>query len=171
MSLRNRLTGLIASLALIATFGAAAYAQQPADNKAAQPQMEGMKRKGGPHHRGTPVLRIMRDLNLTEAQEQQARSVVERFTNSIEPQRQALMEIHKQKEEQGAISDETRQKAQELRMQIDQSRQQMQSELMSILTPEQRAQYEKLEQEWKARRAEHRGRRGRGERMPTPEDQ
>jgi protein CpxP len=170
MSLRNRLHGFIIALGLIATFGIAAHAQQPAEtNKAAQPQMDGM-RKGRGHHRGTPVLRIMRDLNLTDAQQQQARTIVERFTDSIQPQRQALMEIHKQRETQGTISDDLRQKAQELRQQIHESQKLMQTELLAILTTEQRAQYEKLEQEWKARRAEHRSRRNRGERMP-PEEQ
>jgi Spy/CpxP family protein refolding chaperone len=173
MSLRNRFTGLAASLALIITCGVATYAQKPAADadKASQAQFEGMQRKSGRPSRGTPVMRIMRELNLTEAQEQQTRAIVERFANNIEPQRQALMEIHTQRVEQGDLSDETRQKARDLREQIHTAQKQMQAELLALLTPEQRTKYDRLEQEWKARRAEGRHRRGRGERMPPPEEQ
>jgi len=173
MSLRNRFTGLFASLALIITCGVASYAQKPAADadKAAQAQLEVAQRKGGRHHRGTPVLRIMRQLNLTEAQEQQARVILERFTQNIEPQRQGLMEIHKQRVEQGDLPDDVRQKAHDLREQIHTAQKQMQTELLALLTPEQRTKYEQLEQEWKARRAEGRQRRGRGERLPPPEEE
>jgi hypothetical protein len=172
MSLRNRFTGLFASLALIITCGVAAYAQKPAtdSDRAAQAQLEAMQRKDG-RHRGAPVMRIMRELNLTEAQEQQTRVIVERFTQSIEPQRQGLMEIHRQRVEQGDLPDDVRQKAHDLREQIHTAQKQMQTELLALLTPEQRTKFEQLEQEWKARRAEGRQRRGRGERMPPPEEQ
>lgn len=173
MSLRNRFTGFIVSLGLIAAFSVAAGAQQaaPADKAARQPKAEGMRRGGREHH-GPPVLRIMRDLNLSDTQAQQARAITERFVNSIEPQRQALKELHQQREEQGTLSDDAREKAQGLRAQIDEARQSMQSELRAILTPEQRTQYEKLEQEWKARRAERHERRGRGERtLPSPPEE
>ncbi len=164
MSLRNKLTGAVLSLGLVATFGITAFAQQPSADKAAtRPQAEA-KGMGG-HHNRVPVLRIMRDLKLTDAQEQQARSIVERFKTSIEPQRQALMELHKQKE-QGTTTDDMRAKAQPLRAQIDEAQQNMQAELLALLTSEQRTQYDQLEKQWKERRDERRSRRGRGE-MPT----
>lgn len=164
MSLRNKLTGVALSLGLVATFGVAAFAQQPSTDKAAtRPRAEG-KGMGG-HHNRVPVLRIMRDLKLTDAQEQQARTIVERFRTSIEPQRQALMELRKQKE-QGTMTDDIMAKAQPLRAQIDEAQKSMQTELLALLTPEQRTQYEQLEKDWKAKRDERRSRRGRGE-MPT----
>lgn len=161
MSLRNKLTGAVLSLGFVAAFGVPAFAQQAAADKAAtRPQAEG-KGMGG-HHNRVPVLRIMRDLNLTDAQQQQARTIVERFKTSIEPQRQALIELHRQKE-QGTSTDDTKAKAQALRAQIDAAQQSMKSELLALLTPEQRTQYEQLEKDWKARRDEMRARRGRGE--------
>jgi Spy/CpxP family protein refolding chaperone len=166
MSLRNKLTGAVLSLGMVAAFGVAAHAQQPAAGKAApQTQFEG-KGKGDHHHR-LPVMRIMRDLNLTDAQVQQARTIVERFKMNIEPQRQALMELHKQ-QEQGSVTDETRAKAQALRSQIDEAQKNMKTELLALLTAEQRTQYDQLEAKWKARREEMRARRGRGE-MQTDE--
>ncbi|MBC7911451.1 MAG: Spy/CpxP family protein refolding chaperone [Pyrinomonadaceae bacterium] len=176
MSLRNKLTGAVLSFGLIAATGIAAYAQQPAASDKAAPKAQGesfrgKERRGGRHHRGMHVLRIMQDLNLTEAQQTQTRAIVERFTNSIEPQRQALMEIKKQRDEQGTISEDARRKATELRQQIEESRKQMRTELLAVLTTEQRTQYEKLEQEWKARREEHRSRRGNRGTPPPTEDQ
>jgi Spy/CpxP family protein refolding chaperone len=150
MSLRNKLTGVVLSFGLIAAFGIAAFAQT-----------EGMKKEGG-HHNRVPVLRIMHDLNLTDAQEQQARSIIEKFRTSIEPQRQALYELHRQKE-QGTITDDMKAKAQGLRSQIDAARQSMKTDLLALLTPEQRTQYDQLEKQWRERRDQMRARRGRGE--------
>lgn len=173
MSLRNRLTGFIASLGLVATLGIAAQAQQTAttDKAAPQAQAEGMG-KGKRGHHGLPLMRLLRNLDLTEAQQTQARAIAERFIQSIQPQIQDLKELHQQVQEQeGTSSDEIREKARSLRSQIKDAGKLMQSEVMAILTPEQHAKFEQLEQEWKARRAEHRGRRGRGDMMPPPDQQ
>jgi Spy/CpxP family protein refolding chaperone len=114
---------------------------------------------------------MMRDLKLTETQQQQVRTIVDRFVESIEPQRQALMEMRKQKHSEGTVSEESRQKARELHEQIEASRNQMHSELLAVLSTEQRAQYDQFEQQWKARRDERRQRRGRGFELPQPEEQ
>jgi Spy/CpxP family protein refolding chaperone len=172
MSFRNKFAGIIAVLGLVAMFGGAANAQSAGTSaETARPQIDGMKRARGRHHGGVPVARIMRDLNLTDAQEQQARGIIEQFVKNIEPQRQVLSEMHNQLEVQGSLSDESRQKAQELREQIHTSQKQMQSELMALLTPEQRAQYDQLEEQWKSRRAERHERRGRSQKLPRPEPQ
>jgi Spy/CpxP family protein refolding chaperone len=170
MSFRNKFAGIIAVLGLVAIFGGAANAQDAdTSNKESRPQMEGRAR--GRHHGGVPVARIMRDLNLTDAQDQQARGIIEQFVKNIEPQRQALMEIHDQMEGQGSVSEESRQKAHELREQIHTSQKQMQGELMALLTPEQRAQYDQLEAQWKSRRAERHERRGRSPKLPQQDPQ
>lgn len=169
MSLRNRLAGAVLSLMMIITCGIAAYAQQkPAADKTAPQGFAEGHRKGGRHH-GTPVLRIMKDLNLTDAQQQQARAIVERFRNTIEPQRQSLKELHRQKEE-GTLPTDANEKAQALRAQIDEAQQRMREELLALLTPEQRTQYDQREKEWKARRDEMRSRRGRNQ-QTMPEGQ
>ncbi|MBV9957473.1 MAG: hypothetical protein JO360_03595 [Acidobacteria bacterium] len=155
MSFRRIITGLVLSLGLIAACGIAAYAQ-----------VEGQG-KGERHHDRVPLWRIIQQLNLTDAQEQQARAVVEKFQTNIEAQRQALTDLHRQKE-QGTLSDDQRAQAQTLRGQIDEARKLMQTDLFAILTPEQRTQYQELETRWKTRRDEMRTRRGRRE---TQQDQ
>jgi Spy/CpxP family protein refolding chaperone len=159
MSIRNKLTGTVLSLALIATFGIATYAQQATTSeKASTPSQAGGMQKGGHRHRGMPVLRLMHDLNLTDAQKEQARTIVQRFKVSIEPQRQALRELHKQNVE-GTVSADVRERAMALRGEIRESFKGARSELLTILTTEQRAQYDQKVLQWKAHREERRARR------------
>lgn len=158
MSIRNKLIGAVLSLALLATFSIATYAQQKtAPGKSTLQSETGGMRQGGRRH-GMPVMRFMHKLNLTDAQKDQARVIVQRFRTSIEPQRQALRELHKQRE-QGAVSDEVKERAMALRGEIRTSMKSAHSEMLTILTPEQRAQYDQMEQQIKARRAERRARR------------
>ena len=160
MSIRNRVAGAVLPLALITTLGATAFAQQGnATGKAAPEAQEQRMRKGGRHHRGAPVMRMMRHLNLTDVQQEQARVIVERFKTTIEPQRQALKELRKQRVE-GTVSDDIREKAKAQRLLIGEALKRTQGELLTILTPEQRTQYDELEQQMKARREERRARRG-----------
>ena len=170
MSIRNILTGALLSLALIGTFGVATYAQQETSTDKATPQSQegGGKQMGGRRHRGMPGMRLMHSLNLTDAQKEQARAIVKRFKAGVEPQRQALRELHKQGVE-GTVSDDVRARAQALRGEIRESMKGAHSELLTILTTEQRTQYDQMEQQWKACKAERRARRAeRKARQATP---
>lgn len=159
MSIRNKLTGAVLSLALIATFSVASYAQQKTATGTSSLQSETQGMRQGERRHGMPVMRLMHKLNLTDAQKDQARVIVQRFKASIEPQRQALRELHKQRE-LGTVSDDVREKARTLRGEIRTSMKGAHSELLTILTPEQRSQYDQMELQMKARRAERRARRG-----------
>jgi len=159
MSILNKLTGAIMALALIATFGIATYAQQAAAPIKATPNAErpGM-REGGRQHRGKPLMRFIHELNLTDAQKDQARAIVQRFKASIEPQRQALRELHKQREE-GTVTTEVRDRSMALRGEIREAMKGAHSELLTVLTTEQRAQYDQMVQQLKARREMRRAKR------------
>ena len=132
MSIRNKFTGAVLSLALISTFGISTYAQETTATDKASPQsrIDGT-RKGGRGRHGMPMLRLMRDLKLTDAQMGQARAIVERFKGSIEPQRQALRELHKQREE-GTVSNDVRERAMALRGEIHTALKGAHSELLTI---------------------------------------
>jgi Spy/CpxP family protein refolding chaperone len=144
---------------MIGTFAIASYAQEATTTGKAITQSEGLAmRKGGRRHHRLPLLRLMQELNLTDAQKTQARTIVERFKTNIEPQRQALRELHKQRE-QGVVSDDIKQRATTLRGEIRSSMKGAHSELLTILTPEQRVQYDQMEQQWKTRTEERRARR------------
>jgi hypothetical protein len=159
MSIRNKLTEVALSLALLATFGIVANSQDATTTEKAAPHSKaGGMRRGGRGHHGMPMLRFIHNLNLSDAQKDQARVILQRFKTSIEPQRQALRELHSQVQE-GTVSDEVREKAKSLRGEIRASMTSTHDELLTILTAEQLAQYDKMKTDMKARQEERRARR------------
>ena len=158
MALRKTLTFAALALGLTLALNAYVFAQQPqgGDSQQQQQEREG-RRRGGPRGGGLG-LRGLRELNLSDAQQQQARAIFERFAETIRPQREQLMELRKQKEAGNAPADiEDRAKA--LRAQIHESEKAMHAELMGILTPEQRTKLEEMDKERKARRDQFKQRR------------
>ena len=107
---------------------------------------------------GFGTLRALRELNLTETQQQQARTIMERFVASIQPQREQLKQLREQGRDTEPSAD-VREKAKALREQIHQSEQNMRTEILAILTQEQRTRLEQIEAERKARRDQMRERR------------
>ena len=141
-------------------------AQQPEEPGADMQQNErGMRR--GRRHRGERdghLLRILRGLELTEAQQQQTRPILENHLATIKPLREELFKLREQKE-QGAESADFHSRARELRSQLQASTQNMHAQLLAILTPDQRIKLEQMETELKERRERmrerHRGMRDR----------
>lgn len=131
------------------------------DNADAEVRQRGRMRgqRGGKRdHKMMGMMRALREVNLTDAQQLQARAILERFAQSTQPQREALRQLHAQREE-GMPSDETSTRAKQLRGEIRESMQQARAEIVGILTTEQRAKFEQMEMERKARHEERRGRR------------
>jgi Spy/CpxP family protein refolding chaperone len=101
--------------------------------------------------------RLVQQLNLTDAQQQQMRAIRERYEAGTKSQREEMRRLHEST--QGEPSAETRERFQALRAQLDQSMRSQHEEMLNVLTTEQRAQFEQLIQERKARQGERRGRR------------
>lgn len=148
--------------ALILALSAVAYAQesQTALQESASPRQEGHRegrrhgRKGGRLGR----LDFMRELNLTEEQRTQQRSIVQRHLASIKTQREELFQL-REKRIAGTFSDEDGARAKVLRQEIHNSREGIRREMDGILTSEQRAKLEQLKSERKARHDDMRERR------------
>jgi Spy/CpxP family protein refolding chaperone len=164
MSLRRFLTGASLMLGLVFITGTDTFGQQPTplpqDNGQQQQRHErrGGRRQGmGKRGHGGGIRRLMNQLNLTDAQEQQMRAIFERFEASTRIEREELRRLHDST--QGEPSAETRARFQALRSKLDQARQSQHEELLNVLTTEQRAQLEQLLRERKARFGEGRGRR------------
>ena len=163
MSLYTKMKGLCVGMLLVLACGVVAFGQEskpgPEGRGPGGVQHEGrrggMRREG--MHKGMGVLRGLRELNLTEAQHQQVRSIMERFVETTKPQREALMQLREQRE-QGATDEQLGERAKQLRGEIRTAMQSARAEVVAILTPEQRTQLEKMEQEHKARRDERRKR-------------
>ena len=104
------------------------------------------------------MLHVLRQLDLTEAQQQQARAIVENHLAAIKPQREELLKLREQSKE-GTNETDVQSRAQALRAQIHESAQNMRSQLLALLTPDQRARLDQMEMEHKARREQMRERR------------
>ena len=155
--------GVGLALGLVISFGAAAFAQQPQGGDAQQQQQrqqgrEGRRRGGPGGGEGFGMMRGLRELNLSDAQQQQARAIFERFNASTKPQREQLMQLREQFEAGNAPAD-AQERVKALREQIHESAKAMNAELLGILTPEQRTKFEQMQKERKARRDEMRQRK------------
>jgi Spy/CpxP family protein refolding chaperone len=160
MFLRMKLS--VAALAVsLSAFGGVALAQQTqtqtqpsAQNPAAGEQQlrrAGVARRTMQRRARQPMLRGLRQLNLTDQQKQQARSIRQTSLESNKAQRQELRQLTQQWR-QGTLSPEGLARANELRKQFRAGREAMRGQLTGILTPEQKA---KLEEMIKTRRANH----------------
>jgi Spy/CpxP family protein refolding chaperone len=97
------------------------------------------------------MFRILRQLNLTDQQKQQARSIIQTNLQSTKAQRQELRQLTQQWR-QNTLSAEGLARANELRKQLREGQKAVRDQLTGILTPEQKA---KLEEMIKTRRANH----------------
>ena len=161
MVVRKPLTFAAFAFSLMLVFSAYAFGQQTQQ----QPRSGGAQQQEGREGRGRRGqggpgfgMRGLRELNLSDAQREQAHAIFERFSETIRPQREQLMELRKQSRDGNAPAD-AEEKAKTLRVQIRESEKAMRTELMGILTPEQRAKWEEMEKEQKARRDQMRQRR------------
>ena len=152
-------------LGLIFVFSAAVSAQQqPTQGDNGQPQQPQWERRGGPRRHGMGKggrgggLRLMSQLNLTEAQQQQMRAIEDRYRASTTTQREELRRLHESA--RGAEpSAETQARFQALRAELGQAMKSQHQEMLGVLNAEQRTQLEQLIRERKARHEERRGRR------------
>jgi Spy/CpxP family protein refolding chaperone len=152
---------IIVSLIFGVTIGAVAFAQQPSPQNQnptpgaqRQPGFGQMGKRRAMRRRGMMgKFRALRQLNLTEAQQQQARTIIQNnlANQNTKAAREELAKLHIQRRE-GTLTPEQIARAKELRKQVRESRQGVRNQLAGILTPEQKA---KLEEMIKNRRANH----------------
>jgi Spy/CpxP family protein refolding chaperone len=163
MSLYRKFTGACVVLMIALACAGVGLAQDSGraqeEREAGRGQREGRRgeRGRGPGHKMMGMMRGLRELNLTEAQSQQVRAFMERTVESTRPQREELMRLHEQRE-QGAGEGQPSERAKQLRGEIREAMERGRTEIAGILTPEQRARLEQMEQERKARHEERRKR-------------
>ena len=149
---------MLAGLTFGLAFGAVAFAQQTSPQT--QNPTPGVQRRQGfgqidrrrAMRRGMMGgFRVLRQLNLTDAQKQQARTIMQSNFASTNAAREELAKLRNQRHE-GTLTPEGMARAKELRKQFHESRQGVRNQLAGILTPEQKA---RLEEMIKTRRANH----------------
>ena len=150
------------SIALISllTLGTAAFAQDGRSPETPKAERD-HKRGFGGHQRGGMHKGMLSGLNLTEAQQQQARAIFENQKNSTQALREELRKIHSQKRSGAELTAEQQTRLQTLRSQLEGANQKMHSDLSAILTAEQRAQFDQKRNEMRSRFGNGEGRGGR----------
>src|SRR6266581_1176492 len=155
----NTTKAMIAGLIFGLAFGAVAFAQQTSP-QTQNPTPGAQQRQGFGQMGGRRAMRrrgmmggfgALRQLNLTDAQKQQARTIIQGNIASTKASREELAKLRSQRRE-GTLTPEGMARAKELRKQFHESRQGVRNQLAGILTPEQKA---KLEEMIKTRRANH----------------
>jgi Spy/CpxP family protein refolding chaperone len=135
-------------------FGASALAQQTQQNSnTAAPQQRGaqMRRMMMRRRAMRGEMRGFSQLNLTDQQRQQMRSIMQAQGQGSQAQRQEMSQLM-EKRRAGTLTAQDETRAKELRQQLMQSRQGERTQMMNILTPDQKA---KMEEMIKTRRANH----------------
>jgi Spy/CpxP family protein refolding chaperone len=154
MFLRTKLS--LAGLAVSLSGGVALAQQtQPSVQTPAtgvqQTRRAGIARRAMQRRARQPMFRVLRQLDLTDQQKQQARSIIQTNLQSTKAQRQELRQLTQQWR-QSTLSPDGLARATELRKQLREGRKAVRDQLTGILTPEQKA---KLEEMIKTRRANH----------------
>ncbi|MFN2509896.1 MAG: Spy/CpxP family protein refolding chaperone [Pyrinomonadaceae bacterium] len=145
-------------ISLTVAFGAIAYGQDPqAPAQDRSNRGDRMRHREGRSHermdrggrKGFAKFRAMRELNLSDEQQQQQRAIVQRHLERIKVQREELIKLG-EKKQQGNLAAEDGARAKALRQEIHNSMQSAHTEIETILTPEQRTKLERLKTERKA---------------------
>ena len=168
MFLRTRFTFTGLSMGLLIAFGAAAQAQQPQTStqnpapgtEGTRPfgRKEGRGFRGGPGPGGSFGPRILRELNLTDAQKEQVRSIMQQNFAGNKAVREELLQLG-EKRRQGTLTADDQTRARTLHDQMRASMKDTESKIGAILTAEQKAKVEELMKERKANHERFGGRR------------
>jgi len=156
MSLFKKFMFGILAMAFL-SFGAV-FAQQPQANTpaAGNPQARRLMRRRMMRRRARiGGFRALQQLNLTDQQKQQARSLRQSFAKSTQSQRQELRQLMQQRRA-GTLTADGQTRAKELRQQLVQGRQNMRTQLAALLTTEQKTKLEDLKKNRRALMLERR---------------
>jgi len=164
MFLRTKPKSTALTLSLLIAFATVGLAQQPStQNPAAGPSRgrgegRGFRHGGGPDGAFGP--RVLRELNLTDDQKQQVRTIVQQSFAGSKASREELRQLV-DKRRQGTLTTEEEARARTLHQQMRASMKDTETKIASLLTAEQKAKAEELRKERKTNREDFRGpRRG-----------
>ncbi len=159
--LKNLSPGLFVLTLLV--FASTAWAQNP---QGQTPEPNGSQRpfgrgegRGFRHGHGVFGPGVLRELNLTDDQKQQVRSLIEQSIESTKAQREELRQLG-EKRSQGTLSTDDEARAKTLHEQMRASMKDTETKISAILTAEQRARLKEVMKERQAnpeRFGKHRG--------------
>lgn len=167
-----------AVLIAIFAFSSVSFAQDATTQDS--PAVKGekrMKRGGGRMHggrhggdrAGKMMMRMMSELNLSDAQKQQVNSIMENNKTATQPQRDELRQIWSNKQSGTTLTPEQETRARELSSQLRESGKKMHEDLLAVLTPEQRQQLDQKREEMRQRMMERRQMKQNGDAPTDPQ--
>ena len=165
MFLRTKLTYAGLALGLLTACGAVVQAQQLTPTPQNRAEGSGRMRRGegrgfrrgpGPGRGFGPGL--LRELNLTDAQQQQVRSIIQQSFEGNKATRDELRQLF-EKRRQGTLTTEEQARARTLHGQMRASMKDTETKMAGLLTAEQKARAEELMKERRARHELFGGRR------------
>jgi periplasmic protein CpxP/Spy len=169
MSLRSKLFNASLALGLFAIVSGTGLAQQSQNpDKNQSPEFKDSQRLfgrgegrgfGRGHGHGAFGPGLMRELNLTDDQKQQVRSIMEQSMESTKAQREELRQLG-EKRSQGTLTAEDQARAKTLHEQMGASMKDTHSKIEAVLTAEQKTRLEELRKERKANHERFEKRRG-----------
>ena len=157
--------GLLGAIGIILAFSMLAIAQEPQPKPLGAPDAtlrrermeqrrerhrERMERHQGREGRGHGIGRFAQELNLSDAQREQSRALMQRRLESTRGQREELSRL-REKRMAGTFTAEDGARAKALHEQIRSSMEGVRDEMAGILTAEQKARLEELKAERKAK--------------------
>ena len=148
----SKLKSAIMALGLLSALGAVVWAQQPAPQGAT----EGTGRMGRGFRHGSRTGRgfgpgIVRELNLTDDQKVQTRTIIQQSLAANKATREELRQLG-EKQRQGTLTADEQARARTLHEQMRASMKDTHMKIAGLLTPEQKTKAEELR---KQRRANH----------------
>lgn len=163
MSLKRKFISTVGLAIAVGAFGTFVSAQEtPAADGTTQKQEKferrggrgkGMGMRGGKHGGDRMMMRGLGQLNLTDAQKEQIRTISENHRTQNQPQMEEMRGLAMKKRD-GVITEQEQTRLKELKTQFRASGEQLQTSILGILTAEQRAQLDKIKEERKAKMKE-----------------
>lgn len=167
MSFRMKSFSASLAIAMFATVGLAQQPQTQTPNQKPDTQerqrpfgrgeSRGFRDGHGPSGLFDP--RLMRELNLTDAQRQQIQTIVQQNFDSSSEQREEMRQLI-EKKMQGTLSADDEARLRTLREQRQASMKDTESKIAAVLTTEQKTKVEEIMKERREKREQFRGRRG-----------
>jgi Spy/CpxP family protein refolding chaperone len=184
MSYKQKIVSVVATGFAVVSFSAlGAMAQtgttaQPQDNNNTQRQERREHRRGGfgkhdgegrggKHRGGKMGMRELRELNLTDAQKQQIRDLMQANHNQNPQDMQEFRQLVQAKRD-GTITPEQTERLKTFKQQMRQNSDQTHQQILAILTSEQRAQLEQLKEQRREQMKQRREMRQNGQQSNTP---
>lgn len=179
MSLKRKFLSVLILALAVAAFSTLAVAQETSD-KTEAPQVEKSPRgqrgfgpgregrserhgmRGGDRH----LMRGLRGIELTEAQQTQIKSMLEAHRLGNQAQREEMHDLFMKKRD-GSITEAEGVRLEQLKNDMRASSEQLRNSILALLTPEQNQQLQQIKAERDQRRQERRQRREQGKEKPT----